>query len=194
MLSYEKVFQNNRKWLKEKKDADSDFFRKFSHGQNPDFMIIGCSDSRVPLETIMGAEPGDLFVHRNIANVVSTSDTNILSVIEYAVKHLKVKHIVVCGHTKCGGVKTAMESKDEDTILGSWVSNIREVMHNNSKDLDNLDKDEKYKRLIELNTQEQCRNIDSLKLVRSSRLESGHPLVHAWLYDIETGLLKDLGY
>ena len=138
MLAYQKVFENNRRWLKEKRAVDKDFFQKLTDEQNPDFMIIGCSDSRVPLESITGAQPGDLFVHRNIANQASKSDINVLSAIEYAVNVLKVKHIVVCGHTQCGGVKAAMESEDEDTNLGSWLSNIRYVMQKNSEELNDL--------------------------------------------------------
>lgn len=195
MLLYEKVFENNRRWLKEKQEADKDFFKRLTDEQNPDFMIIGCSDSRVPLESITGAQPGDLFVHRNIANQAGQSDTNVLSAIEYAVNVLKVKHIVVCGHSQCGGVKAAMESEDEDTNLGSWLSNIRDVIQKNSEELNKqVDGEQQYKRLIELNTIEQCNNINMLNVVRSSQRQTGYPTVHAWVYDIETGRLDDLDY
>lgn len=195
MLFYEKVFENNRRWLKEKKTVDKDFFQKLTDEQNPDFMIIGCSDSRVPLESITGAQPGDLFVHRNIANLANKSDINVLSAIEFAVNNLKVKHIVVCGHTQCGGIKLAMGSEDEDTNLGSWLSNIRYVMQKNSEELNRLsDQEEKYNKLIELNTIEQCDRLVSLDVIKKSVLESGYPTVHAWIYNIETGELSDLNY
>ncbi len=194
MLLYEKVFENNRRWLKDKKAADKDFFQKLAYEQNPDFMIIGCSDSRVPLESITGAQPGDLFVHRNVANQASKSDHSVLSAIEFAISNFNIKHIVVCGHTQCGGVSTAMESEDEDTNLGSWLSNIRYVMKKHDDELHILDPDKKYNRLIELNTLEQCRNIASLKIIQSSQGKTGFPIVHAWIYDIETGQLYDLNY
>lgn len=194
MPSYEDIFNNNRRWLEKKRGEDKDFFSRLSEGQNPDYLVIGCSDSRVPPETIMGAEPGELFVHRNIANVVSMSDPNVLSVIEYAVKHLKVKHIVICGHTGCGGIKAAMESEDEDGKLGSWLSNIRYVMQKNPEELFGLDKDESYLRLVELNALQQAANVSSLALVKKSRQETGYPAVHAWIFDIVTGTLRDLDY
>ncbi len=194
MLTYKNIFENNRRWLEDRKSDDQDFFQKLAQEQNPDYLIIGCSDSRVPLEIITGAQPGDLFVYRNVANQASKSDHSVLSAIEFAINNFNIKHIIVCGHTQCGGVSTAMESDDEDTNLGSWLSNIRYVMQKHHDELQILDPDKKYKRLIELNTIEQCNNISSLGVVRSSQQQTSYPTVHAWVYEIETGRLNDLDY
>jgi carbonic anhydrase len=193
MLSYEKIFENNRKWVEDRNSKGDEYHKRTVSGKKAEFLLIGCSDSRVPLESIMGAEPGEIFVHRNIANVVSRSDTNILSAIEFAIKVLEVKHIVVCGHTECIGVKSAMSSEDEEGNLGSWLSNVRYVIQKNSEELYNLQhEDKKYKRLLELNIIEQCNNISSLEMVKSSIRDKGTPSIHAWIYEIETGKLRDL--
>lgn len=190
-MRIEQIFRNNKEWIDEKLKTDRDFFRNLRLGQNPDILYIGCSDSRVPAEEMMGAKPGEVFVHRNIANMVSNNDLSAMSVITYAINHLKVNHIVVCGHYYCGGVKAAMQSADYG-ILNPWLRSIRDVYRLHKKELDGIQDEElKYKRLIELNVQEQCVNViktaDYQKAYRDRRLT-----VHGWVFDMETGELKDL--
>jgi len=192
MDKYDQVFENNRKWLAEKKVSDKDFFSKLSEGQNPDFLYIGCSDSRVTAEELMGAEPGDVFVHRNIANVIANNDLSAMSVIEYAVGYLEVKHIVVCGHYYCGGVKAALESSDLG-LLNPWLRNIRDVFRLHKAELNAItDKDEQYRRLVELNVEEQCVNVIKTAVVQKSYLKKKYPTVHGWVFDVHTGKLIDL--
>ncbi len=192
MVSYNEIFENNKKWVAEKKASNADFFEKLSEGQDPDFLYIGCSDSRVTAEELMGAKPGEVFVHRNIANVVGNNDLNVMSVINYAVDYLKVKHIVVCGHYYCGGVKAAMQSKDLG-ILNPWLRNIRDVYRFHKAELNALDEaDTRYRRLIELNVEEQCLNVIKTAAVQKSYLKNKYPTVHGWVFDIQTGKLIDL--
>lgn len=192
MDKYDQVFENNKKWLAEKKVSDKEFFTKLSEGQNPDFLYIGCSDSRVTAEELMGAEPGDVFVHRNIANVIANNDLSAMSVIEYAVGYLEVKHIVVCGHYYCGGVKAAMESSDLG-LLNPWLRNIRDVFRLHKAELNAItDKDEQYRRLVELNVEEQCVNVIKTAVVQKSYLKNKYPTVHGWVFDVHTGELIDL--
>ena len=157
--SYKRIFTENIKWV-EKKNAESpDFFHHLAESQNPDYLYIGCSDSRVHANEIMGLKPGDVFVHRNIANMVVNNDLNVLSVINYAVEYLNVKYIIVCGHYNCGGIKAAMESKDLG-ILNPWLRNIRDVYRLHEKELDGIsNSSDRYNRLVELNVYEQCLNI-----------------------------------
>ena len=158
MTTY-KIFENNRAWVNEKLTLDQDYFKDLSKGQNPEILYIGCSDSRVTAEELMGAKPGEAFIHRNIANMVSNLDLSSMSVINYAVVYLNVKHIVVCGHYYCGGVKAAMDSADLG-ILNPWLRNIRDVYRIHKTELLAIkDEEEKYKRLVELNVQEQCVNV-----------------------------------
>jgi carbonic anhydrase len=192
MTDYEKIFENNKKWVADKKAADSHFLEKLGRDQNPDFLYIGCSDSRVTAEELMGAEPGDVFVHRNIANMVQNTDLNVMSVINFAVQHLKVKHIVVCGHYRCGGVKAAMEPKDQG-ILNPWLRSIRDVYRLHRKELNTIvDERQKYDRLVELNVEEQCINIIKTAVVQKTFLQHGYPVVHGWVFDLKTGELIDL--
>ena len=158
-MNIKQIFKNNQKWIQEKLKIDPNYFKKLSRGQNPDILYIGCSDSRVTAEEIMGVQPGDVFVHRNIANMVSNTDLSAMSVINFAVSNLKVKHIVVCGHYYCGGVKAAMQSEDLG-ILNPWLRNIRDVYRLHKNELNSINSyEEKYKRLVELNVQEQCVNV-----------------------------------
>lgn len=192
MPTYNEIFENNRKWLEEKKESNPGFFEKLAKDQHPDYLYIGCSDSRVTAEDMMGAEPGEVFVHRNVANVVANVDLNVMSVINYAVRHLKVKHIVVCGHYNCGGVKAAMTPQDMG-ILNPWLRNIRDVYRLHQTELDAIaDTHERYDRLVELNVQEQCINVIKTAAVQQRYLAEGAPIVHGWVFDIKTGLLKDL--
>ncbi len=192
MTKYEQIFENNKKWLTDKKSEDQDFFENLAKGQDPDFLYIGCSDSRVSTEEMMGVEPGEVFVHRNIGNVVSNSDLNVMSIIDYAVNHLEVKHIIVCGHYECGGVKASMEPKDLG-ILNPWLRNIRDVYRLHEDELRNItDEQLKYRRLVELNVEEQMTNVIKTAAVQKSYVNNGYPEVHGWIFDIHTGELKDL--
>jgi len=193
MPTYHQIFENNKRWVEEKKRADAQFFEKLAANQDPQYLYIGCSDSRVPATEIMGLAPGDLFVHRNIANLVCNTDLNVMSVINYAVAHLNVKHIVVCGHYNCGGVKAAMQAKDLG-ILNPWLRNIRDVYRLHKEELNAIsDEHQRYNRLVELNVQEQCINVSKLAVVQQRYLSTkNQPIVHGWVFDLSTGLLKDL--
>lgn len=192
MRTYQEIFENNKKWLAQKTESDPGFFEKLAKEQHPEYLYIGCSDSRVTAEDMMGAEPGEVFVHRNVANVVANTDLNVMSVINYAVRHLKVKHIVVCGHYNCGGIKAAMTPQDMG-ILNPWLRNIRDVYRLHQTELDGIsDAHARYDRLVELNVQEQCVNIIKTAAVQQRYLAEGFPVVHGWVFDIKTGLLKDL--
>jgi carbonic anhydrase len=192
MASYEEIFENNRAWVASKLADDPDFFEKLAKDQEPDYLYIGCSDSRVPANEIMGLEPGELFVHRNIANLVNNIDLNVMSVINYAVQNLHVKHIIVCGHYNCGGVRAAMTSVDMG-ILNPWLRSIRDVYRLYEKELDAItDEHARYNRLVELNVYEQCRNVIKTAAVQQSYLQTKYPVVHGWVFDLHTGVLKDL--
>lgn len=189
---YQKVFENNRQWISEKKATNADFFEHLSKGQSPEILYIGCSDSRVTAEDMTGCKPGQMFVHRNIANLVPNNDNSSASVVEYAVAHLNVKHIVVCGHYFCGGVKAAMQASDLG-ILNPWLRNIRDVYRLHKDELNKIeDENDRYNRLIELNVQEQCVNVIKMATWQKSFLTSGGPTVHGWVFDLRTGELKDL--
>ncbi len=194
MPTYKQIFENNKKWIAEQKATNKDFFSNLAKGQDPDFLYIGCSDSRVTAEDLMGMEPGDVFVYRNIANLVNNTDMSVMTVINYAVKHLHVKHIVVCGHYYCGGVKAAMQNQDFG-ILNPWLRNIRDVYRLYRDELNAIqDGDTKYKRLIELNVIEQCTNVLKTTSVQNAYLNAGYPKVHGWIFDVKTGLLIDLNF
>lgn len=192
MKRYHEVFENNRRWVAEMNAKDPDFFVELAKAQFPDFLFIGCADSRVPANVIMGLPPGDVFVHRNIANLVVNTDLNSQSVIDYAVTHLGVKHVIVCGHYGCGGVKAAMESKDLGTLNG-WLREIRDVFRAHRDELVAIaDEEARYRRLIELNVREQCVNVIKVACVQKRYLKDGFPIVHGWVYDLANGLLHDL--
>ena len=186
------LFEQNRKWAEKVKESDPDFFRKLSRQQNPEYLWIGCSDSRVPSNQIVGMLPGEIFVHRNIANLVVPSDLNCLSVIQYAVEVLKIKHIIVCGHYGCGGVKAAME-KDEHGLIDNWLHHIRDVYRAHNTEIDALENDSsKLDKVCELNVIEQVANVCNTTIVRNA-WKSGQELsVHGWIYSIENGILQDL--
>ena len=192
MATYNEIFENNRKWVEQNTAQDPDFFSRLATHQEPEFLFIGCADSRVPANEIMGLYPGDVFVHRNIANLVVNTDINAQSVIEYAVGHLEVKHIIVCGHYGCGGVAAAMQPADLG-LLNGWLREIRDVYRLYQEELDAIeDTDARYRRLIELNIREQCVNVIKTAVVQKNFLRTGHPIVHGWVYDISNGLLRDL--
>jgi carbonic anhydrase len=192
MGKYEQVFENNKKWVADQKAADPEYFDKLAQGQSPDFLYIGCADSRVPANQIMGTHPGDVFVHRNIANIVVNTDLNAHSVIEYAVNHLEVDHIVVCGHYGCGGVKAAMQPQDLG-VLNGWLREIRDVYRLHKDELNAIeDEAARYRRLVELNVQEQCIHIMKTASVQKHYMKRKHPVVHGWVYDIGDGIIHDL--
>lgn len=190
-MDIKQIFANNKAWIAEKLKIDENYFKDLSIGQNPEFLYIGCSDSRVTAEELMGVQPGDVFVYRNIANMISNTDLSAMSVITYAVSHLKVNHIVVCGHYYCNGVKAAMQSADLG-ILNPWLRGIRDVYRLHKKELDKMkDLDAKYKRLVELNVQEQCINVIKTSDVQKAFKERNIK-VHGWVFDVHSGKLIDL--
>ncbi len=190
-MDLKQIFDNNQDWVKQKLDVDANYFENLSKGQSPDILYIGCADSRVTAEELMGVSPGEAFVHRNIANMVPNTDLSSMSVIEYAVGHLKVNHVVVCGHYYCGGVKAAMEPADLG-ILNPWLRNIRDVYRTHKEELNGIaDEEAKYKRLVELNVVEQCKNVIKTAVFQKAALDR-EIHVHGWVFDIKTGKLIDL--
>lgn len=189
-MDIKKVFDNNSEWVKAQLEKP-DYFKNLAAGQSPEILYIGCSDSRVTAEELMGLQPGDVFVHRNIANMVPNTDLNVLSVINYAVQHLKVNHVVVCGHYNCGGVKAAMEQSDLG-ILNPWLKNIRDVYRIHRRELNAIeDQAARYDRFVELNVQEQCINVIKAVEVQRAIIER-NLTVHGWIFDVRTGKLIDL--
>lgn len=189
---YKEIFEANKQWIKDRREEDPDFFAHLAEEQHPDFLYIGCSDSRVHANEIMGLKPGEVFVHRNIANMVINTDLNALSVINYAVEYLNVKHIIVCGHYGCGGIQAAMKHLDYG-ILNPWLRCIRDVYRLHRKELDAIeDLDTRYRRFVEINTYEQCLNVIKTAEVQKSYHNTGFPRVAGWVYDIKDGMLHDL--
>lgn len=185
-MNFETIFKNNERWIQEQLTTSPSYFEQLSSGQQPEILYIGCSDSRVTAESMMGAQPGEVFVHRNIANLAPNNDLNVLSVINYAVVHLKVQHIVVCGHYGCGGIKAAMTQQDLG-LLNPWLRNIRDVYRLHKEVLNAItDEEARYKRLVELNVVEQCINvtktIEVQRAIKERKLQ-----VHGWVFDIHTG-------
>lgn len=192
MDSYTRIFEKNRRWIAAKTANDKDFFSKLAADQNPEYLYIGCSDSRVTAEELMGAEPGEVFVHRNVGNLVNNTDLNAMCVIDYAVRILRVKHIIVCGHYGCGGIKAAMTPRDLG-ILNPWLRNIRDVYRLHHAELEAItDEAARYDRLVELNVQEQCVNVIKHAIVQQRYAVEGAPIVHGWVFDMRSGRLKDL--
>lgn len=191
-MEFKKIFENNEKWIAEKLAVNPDYFVQLSKGQQPEFLYIGCSDSRVTAEDLMGVQPGEVFIHRNIANQVVSTDSNVNAVVQYAVEHLKVKHIIICGHYECGGVKAAMYPSDMGQ-LNSWLQTLRDVYRYHRKELDSIQDDQKrFDRLVELNVREQCLNIIKIDHVQRSWYKTGYPKVYGWVFDVKTGKLNDL--
>ena len=190
-MDLDRVFENNEAWIKKQLETSQDYFENLGKGQNPELLYIGCSDSRVTAEDLMGLGPGEVFVHRNIANMISGNDLNAMSVVEYAVIHLKVNHVVVCGHYGCGGVKAALQSKDLG-LLNGWLRNIRDVYRIHKLELNSIECEErKYDRLVELNVKEQCVNLIKTAAVQKAYRDRGLK-VHGWVFDVHTGKLIDL--
>lgn len=187
-----KLLLSNKAWVSERTSLNPDFFSKRAVTQTPEYLWIGCSDSRVPAEEITGCEPGELFVHRNIANLVVHTDFNLLSVLQYAVEVLKVKHIIVCGHYGCGGIQNAMTNKHLG-LINKWLRHIKDVYRFHERELIAIsDYSQKFKKLVELNVFEQVYNLAETSIVQSAWNNHNQPTIHGWVYDLETGLLKDI--
>jgi carbonic anhydrase len=191
MKSYEKLLLENKAWAKEKIAEDPDYFNRLAHLQTPEFLWIGCSDSRVPANEITGTQPGEIFVHRNVANLVINTDVNLLSVLDYAVNHLKVRHVIVCGHYGCGGVKAASLNSDFKALLNMWLRNIKDVYRLHREELDKIKNEEKRcDRLVELNVQEQVFNLAKTSIIQRAWKEENRPDLHGWVYGLKDGLIK----
>jgi len=190
-MEIDQIFKNNKDWVSKKLSLDANYFKNMAKGQSPEYLYIGCSDSRVSAETMMGVEPGQVFVHRNIANMVPNTDLNVMSVINYGVTHLKVKHIIVCGHYHCGGIEAAMQHADLG-ILNPWLRSIRDVYRMYKPELDEIDNDEeRSNHLVRLNVKEQCINVLKTAAVQKAVTER-NLRVHGWVFDLDTGKLIDL--
>ena len=191
MKPYEILLQNNKEWAEGKKATDPDFFERLSHLQTPEFLWIGYSDNRVPANEITGTDPGEIFVHRNVANLVINTDVNVLSVLDYAVNHLKVKHIIVCGHYGCGGIKAAITNHDFKPVLNMWLRNIKDVYRIHRSELDLItDEEQKTNRLTELNVMEQVFNLAKTSIIQRAWKHEQRPDLHGWVYGLQNGLIK----
>ncbi len=190
MQSYEKLLLENKAWAAEKVADDPDFFSRLEHLQTPEFLWIGCSDSRVPANEITGTQPGEIFVHRNIANMVVNTDINMLSVLQYAVEVLKVKHVIVCGHYECGGVKAAMTTHSYG-LINKWLSNIKDVYRLHRTELDGItDNRLKTDRLVEINVQEQVTNLAKTDIIQKAWKNENRPDLHGWVYSLSDGIIN----
>lgn len=191
-MNIDKIFQNNEKWINRKLALDPVYFDKLEKGQSPKLLYIGCSDSRVSAEELMGLNPGEVFVHRNVGNLVINTDNNLNAVVQYAVELLKVEHIIVCGHYECGGVFAAMNPSDIGQ-LNSWLQSLRDVYRLHKDELDSIkDQKNRYDRLVELNVREQCINIIKIDHVQKAFYKTGFPIIHGWIFNVRTGKLIDL--
>jgi len=191
--SYKQLLENNKQWVASQLAQDPIYFDKLAHSQNPEYLWIGCSDSRVPANQITGTSPGDIFVHRNIANMVIHSDMNMLSVLSYAVEVLKVKHIIVCGHYGCGGVLAAMENK-QFGLIDNWLRHIKDVYRLHFKELDAItNTKDRADRLVELNVIEQVQDLGKTSIVQNAWKREQPLHIHGWVYDVKDGIIKDLG-
>ena len=191
MKSYDVLLNENKSWAAKKLADDPDYFNRLAHLQTPEFLWIGCSDSRVPANEITGTQPGEIFVHRNVANLVINNDVNLLSVLDYAVNHLKVKHVIVCGHYGCGGIKAAITNHDLKPILNMWLRNIKDVYRIYRAELDAItDETAKANRLTELNVQEQVFNLAKTSTIQRAWKQEQRPDLHGWVYGLENGIIK----
>lgn len=189
---YENLVKNNRKWVEGKLATDPQYFERLVNGQSPPVLWIGCADSRVPANEIIGAEPGEVFVHRNIANMVIHSDMNMLSVLDYAVNVLKVKHVIVCGHYGCGGVNAAMDNKSIG-LIDNWIRHIKSIYRLHKKELDSIeDRQERFDRFVELNVIEQVYDLAKTSIIQGAWENNQEISVHGWVYGVGSGIIKDL--
>lgn len=190
--SYQRLLDNNKEWVKKQTDIDPEYFKTLAKGQSPEYLWIGCSDSRVPANEVTGTRPGEMFVHRNIANMVIHNDLNLLSVLSYAVEVLKVKHIIVCGHYGCGGVQAAMGHK-QFGLIDNWLRNIKDVYRTYNDELDAItDENLRFRRLVELNVIEQVRDLGKTTIVQNAWKNGQNLHIHGWVYDIADGIIQDL--
>lgn len=190
MFSYEKLLLENKGWAAEKIQEDPEFFKRLSNLQAPEFLWIGCSDSRVPANEITGTQPGEIFVHRNVANMVVHTDLNLLTVLDYAIEYLKVKHVIVCGHYGCGGVKASMTNNNFG-IINKWLRNIKDVYRFHRTELDAISDEElRTNRLVELNVKEQVMNLAKTSIVQKAWKHTGGPDLHGWVYGLNDGIIK----
>ena len=191
MQKYNQLLLSNKVWAKEKVYDDPDFFKRLADVQTPEFLWIGCSDSRVPANEITDTQPGEIFVHRNVANLVVNTDVNLLAVLDYAVNHLKVNHVIVCGHYGCGGIKAALTQHDFQPMLNIWLRNIKDVYRIHRTELDAMtDIDVKTDRLVELNVQEQVFNLAKTAIIQRAWKERQGPHLHGWVYGLKDGLIN----
>ena len=192
MKEYKKLLLSNKAWASERLEVDEHYFDDLSKDQNPLFLWIGCADSRVPAEEITHADPGEIFVHRNVANMVVHTDMNLLSVLQYAVEVLKIKHIIICGHYNCGGVKAAMTNKDFG-LINKWLRNIKEVYEKHYDELHKIkDEQSRFNALVELNVKEQIQNLAKTTIVQKAWKSSQLPHLHGWVFDIHKGEIKEV--
>jgi carbonic anhydrase len=190
--SYESLFENNKKWIADKLNENPEYFKQLAKGQTPQYLFIGCSDSRVQANEITGTQPGEMFVQRNIANMVVHTDVNLMSVLQYSVEVLNVKHVIVCGHYGCGGIKAAME-ENAHGLIDKWLRNIKDVYRLHKHELDEIhDHETKLRKLVELNVREQVYNVMKTSFIQKNRKLYNFPQVHGWVYDIADGRLIDL--
>ncbi len=191
MKSYELLLQHNKRWAHDKINDHPEFFKQLQDVQTPEFLWIGCSDSRVPPNEITQTHPGEIFIHRNIANLVVNTDVNVLSVLEYAVHHLKVKHIIVCGHYGCGGIKAATNNHNLKQVLNMWLRNIKDIYRIHREELDAIKNEEnRIDRLVELNVQEQVMNLAKTSIIQRAWKEGNRPHLHGWVYGLKDGVIK----
>ena len=190
---YKKILENNQKWVETQLAIDKDYFKDLAKGQQPPLLWIGCSDSRVPANEIVGLEPGEMFVHRNIANMVIHSDMNMLSVLDYAVNVLKVKHVIVCGHYGCGGVKAAMGNQSIG-LIDNWIRHIKDIYRLHDVYLDSIeDEEERFNKFVEINTQEQVFDLAKTSIVQNAWKNGQELALHGWAYGLNSGYVTDLG-
>jgi carbonic anhydrase len=187
----QQLLENNKKWVAKKLSLDPNFFEDLAHGQKPPVLWIGCADSRVPANEITGTKPGEVFVHRNIANMVVHSDMNMLSVLDYAVNFLEVKHVIVCGHYGCGGVMAAMQPA-MGSLIDNWIRHIKDVYRIHLDELEALNKADRANRFVELNVMEQVYDLGKTSIIQNAWKKKQSPILHGWVYDIRNGLIKDL--
>lgn len=192
MESYKDLLKGNKRWVAERLNQDPEYFERLSKGQSPEVLWIGCSDSRVPANEITGTNPGEVFVHRNIANMVIHSDMNMLSVLDYSVNILKVKHVIVCGHHGCGGVAAAM-SNEQYGLVDNWLRHIKDVYRLHADELDSIEnRDQRLRRFVELNVIEQVFDLSKTSIIQNAWKNRQLPMIHGWVYDLKTGIIQDL--
>src|SRR4051794_5994436 len=191
MKSYEKLLLENKAWATERIADDPEYFNRLADIQTPEFLWIGCSDSRVPADRITGTQPGEIFVHRNVANMVIHTDVNLLSVLDFAVNHLKIRHIIVCGHYGCGGIKAAMTNHDYKYVLNMWLRNIKDVMRLYREELESIkDEEKRSDRLVELNVKEQVMHLAKTSIIQRAWRKENRPDLHGWVYGLKDGIIK----